>query len=80
MQMKMSRLTTTTNVIMKSDLLVKKNTARPSSYKDDNIGASPMLIKSLILNTFLIIHTLMSEIQMFNFVKDSKESFHLNEI
>ena len=36
------------------------------------------VLELFIFNLFLIIHTLISEIDMFNFVNDSKESLHLN--
>ena len=39
------------------------------------------VLESLIFYLFLIIHTrISSEIHMFNFVKDSKGSLHLNEM
>ena len=38
------------------------------------------VFESLIFGLFLIIHTLMSEIQLLNFVKEVKGSLLLNEI
>ena len=38
------------------------------------------VLESFILNLFLIIHTRISEIHMFNLVNDSKGSLHLNEM
>ena len=94
----MSRLANTTNMIMKSEILVK--TPRSLTLEDGNTCESPTLIdkllkfsfksgdrkiinsglESLIFNLFLIIHTRISEIHMFNFVNDSNGSLHLNEM
>ena len=38
------------------------------------------VLESLIFNLFLIIHTQISEIHVFNFVSDSKGSLHLNKM
>ena len=38
------------------------------------------VLESLIFNLFLIIHTRISEIHMFNFVNDSNGYLHLNEM
>ena len=38
------------------------------------------VLKSLIFNLFLIIHTRISEIHMFNCVNNSNGSLHLNEM
>ena len=38
------------------------------------------VLESLIFNLFLIIHTRISEMHMFNFVNDSKGSLHLIEM
>ena len=37
-------------------------------------------LESLIYNLFLIMHTRISEIHMFNFVNDSNGSLYLNEM
>ena len=38
------------------------------------------VLETLIFNLFLIIHTQISGIHVFNFVNDSKGSLHLNEM
>ena len=97
----MSRLANTTNMIMKSEIMVKNNTyVSHFTLEDGNTCKSPALIdkslkfcfksgdrkiinsvlESLIFNLFLIIHTRISEIHMFNFVNDSNRSSHLNEM
>ena len=95
----MNRLANTTNMIMKSEILVK-TTPRSLTLEDGETCISPTLtdkslkfcfksgdrkiinsvLEWLIFNLFLIINTRISEIQMFNFVNDSKGSLHLNEM
>ena len=89
----MSRPANTTNMIMKSEILVKNQHLGSLTLEDGNTCESPTLIdkspklgvksgdrkiinsvlESLILNLFLIIHTRISEIHMFNFVNDLNE-------
>ena len=47
------------------------------SFKSGDRKIINSVLESLIFNLFLIIHTRISEIHMFNFVKDSKGSLHL---
>ena len=49
-------------------------------YKSGDRIIKNSVLESLIFNLFLIIHTRISEIHMFNLVNDSKGSLHLNEI
>ena len=96
----MSRLANTTNMIMKSEILIKNDTYRSLNLEDGETCISPTLtdkslkfcfksgdrkiinsvLESLIFHLFLIIHTRISEIHMFNLVNDSKGSLHLNEM
>ena len=98
-QVKISRLANTTNMIMKSEILIKK-TLMSLTLEDGDTCISPTLtdkslkfcfksgdrkiinlvLELLIFNLCLIIHTRISEIHMFNFVCDSKESLHLNDM
>ena len=95
----MSRLANTTNMIMKSEILVKTTPRSRTLEGGDTCIFSTLtdkslkfcfksgdrkiinsVLESLIFHLFLIVHTRKSEIHMFNFVKDSKGSLHLNKM
>ena len=91
----MSRLANTTNMIMKSEILVRNDTLEDGDtcisptltdkslkfcFKSGDRKIINSVLESLIFNLFLIIHTRISEIHMFKFVNDSKGSLHLNEM
>ena len=62
----------------KSPTLLDKSLKFCFKSGDRNIINS--LLESLIFNIFLIIHTRISEIHMFNFVNDSNGSLHSTEL
>ena len=78
----MSCSTNTTNIIdddiMLSPTLIDK--LLNSCLACGDLKTRNSVLDSLIFNLFLIIHTLISEIQMFRFGKVTKGSLHLNDM